>query len=181
MVDPYIIDRCRNGDLQYFGKLVEKVSPFAFSAAFRILCDEEDAKDVVQETMVTLWKKLKNLDSPHYFKTWLYRIVINKCNDHLRNKNRKHEYRPDEQDWERISNLFAERPSRNLENDESERILRALTNRLSPMQKTVFVLSELEEMSGDEIAEITGMSKTTIKSNLYHARKHIAQMIEKLH
>jgi DNA-directed RNA polymerase specialized sigma24 family protein len=54
-----------------------------------------------------------------------------------------------------------------------------LTKRLSPNQKAVFILSEIETLSHDEIAVITGMSKTVIKANLYHARKNISEMVEK--
>jgi RNA polymerase sigma-70 factor (ECF subfamily) len=66
-----------------------------------------------------------------------------------------------------------------LENSETARIINTLTNRLSPKQKAVFVLSDLEEMSSDEIAGITGMSKSGIKANLHYARKNISEMVEK--
>ena len=58
-------------------------------------------------------------------------------------------------------------------------MIRLLTNRLSPKQKVVFILSELEGLSQDDISEITGMIKTSVKSNLNHARRSIGKMIEK--
>ena len=69
----------------------------------------------------------------------------------------------DEKTWELISKQFLRSPSSQLENDETARIIKLLTDKLSPKQKTVFILSEIEEMSSDEISEITGMSKTVIK------------------
>ena len=54
-----------------------------------------------------------------------------------------------------------------------------LTGRLSPKQKTIFILADIEEMTGEEISQITGISKSVIKANLYYARKNISAMIRK--
>jgi RNA polymerase sigma factor (sigma-70 family) len=66
-----------------------------------------------------------------------------------------------------------------LENSETAMIINMLTDKLSPKQKTVFVLSDLEEMTNEEISAITGMSRRNIKANLHFARKNISEMIEK--
>jgi RNA polymerase sigma-70 factor (ECF subfamily) len=66
-----------------------------------------------------------------------------------------------------------------MENLEIAGIINLLTDRLSPKQKAVFVLSDLEDMTAEEISGITGMSRTTIKANLHYARKSISQMVEK--
>ena len=179
MIEQSLIEECKRGDLQRFRELVESASPFAFTVAFRILCDEELAKDVVQETMVTIWEKLKKINSSGSFKTWLYRIVVNKCYDHLRKMKNVPEFRPDEKTWAVISNHLSDHPASELENEEIERLINFLIQKLSPRQKSVFVLSEIEEMSNDEISEITGMSKTIIKANLHLARKQITGMIGK--
>ncbi|MGB8490166.1 MAG: sigma-70 family RNA polymerase sigma factor, partial [Bacteroidales bacterium] len=84
MVEKELIEKCRKGDLQQFRKLIEATSPFAFSVAFRMLGDENLAGDVVQDTMITIWKKLSGIRSADSYKTWVYRIVMNKCYDHLR-------------------------------------------------------------------------------------------------
>jgi RNA polymerase sigma-70 factor (ECF subfamily) len=57
LIDPDLIDECRNGNLQNFRKLIEVSSPFAYSVSYRMLGDDEEAKDVVQEAMVTIWQK----------------------------------------------------------------------------------------------------------------------------
>ena len=179
LIDIKLIEECRRGNLTNFRKLVELTSPFAFSVAFRMLGDEDQAEDVVQETMVIIWQKLKKIKSAEGYKTWVYRIVVNKCYDQLRKRKRNPEYITDEKTWAVIANRISEGPSSDMENIEMAQIIRQLTKRLSPKQKAVFVLSELEEMSGDEISEITGISKSGIKSNLYYARKSISEMIEK--
>ena len=179
MTDIRLIEECRGGNLSNFRKLVELTSPFAYSLAFRMLSDEDLAKDVVQETMVTIWQKLNKIRSAEVYKTWIYRIVINKCYDQLRQKKRNREYVADEKTWQILSEKISLMPSSQLENDETARIIGMLTDKLSPKQKAIFILSEIDEMTSDEISEVTGISKTVIKANLYHARRSISAMIEK--
>jgi RNA polymerase sigma-70 factor (ECF subfamily) len=179
LIEKEIIEKGRKGSLHDFRQLVEETSPFAFSVAFRISGDEDEAKDIVQETMITLWKTITKIKSPDSFMTWLYRIVVNKCYDQLRRKKRNPEFNTDDKTWALISNKVSENPSSLFENKEIAQIIGLLTEKLSPKQKAVFVLSDLEEMSTKEISEITGMSKTNVKANLHYARKRIGEMIEK--
>lgn len=179
MTDLKLIEECRGGNFNNFRKLVATTSPYAFSLAFRMLGDEDLAKDIVQETMVTVWQKLKSIKSAEVYKTWIYKIVINKCYDQLRNKKRNREHVADEKTWLILAEKISQLPSSRMENDETARIIAMLTDKLSPRQKSIFILSEIEEMTGDEISEITGISKSVIKANLYHARKSISMMIEK--
>jgi RNA polymerase sigma-70 factor (ECF subfamily) len=179
LIDKKIIEECRAGNFNNFRKLVELTSRFAFSVAFRMLGNEDQAKDVLQETMVTVWQKIRTLKSAERYKSWMYRILVNKCNDQLRKRKKKPEFNANEKTWSLISNSLSEEPSEGLENQELANIINLLTGRLSPKQKAVFVLSEMEEMSADEIAEITGMSKTGIKANLHYARKNITELLDK--
>lgn len=179
LTDLKLIEECRGGNLENFSKLIESTSPFAFSVAFRMLGDEDQAKDIVQETMVTIWQKLSKVKSAEAYRTWIYRIVINKCYDQLRKRKRNPEFSADEKTWRLISDRISEGPSAELENREMALVINLLTDRLSPKQKAVFVMAEIEQMSHDEISLITGMSKSLIKANLHHARKSISIMVEK--
>ncbi len=144
-----------------------------------MLGNEDQAKDVVQETMVTIWQKLKKIKTAEVYKTWIYRIVVNKCYDEMRKRKRNPEFIADEKTWELIANRISEGPSAALENRETSMVITILTERLSSKQKAVFVLSDLEGMSNDEISEITGISKSAVKANLYHARKSISEKVGK--
>jgi RNA polymerase sigma-70 factor, ECF subfamily len=177
LIDKATIEQCRKGDLQDFRKIVEYSSPLAFSVALRMLGDEADATDVVQETMITIWKKIKKINSPESFRTWMYRIVVNKCYDELRKRKRNREMVADETAWKLLSEKISENPGRQTDNEEIAMIIAALTGRLSPKQKAVFILADIEDMPGDEISRITGMTRVNIKANLYYARKRIGEMI----
>jgi RNA polymerase sigma-70 factor, ECF subfamily len=179
LIDLQLIEECRGGNFNNFRKLVELTTPFAYSVAFRMLGDDDQAKDVIQETMVTIWQKLKKIKTAEVYKTWIYRIVVNKCYDQMRKRKRNPEFVADDLTWNLIANRISEEPSSALENKETTMIITLLTEHLSARQKTVFVLSDLEEMSNDEISEITGISKSAVKSNLHYARKSISEMVEK--
>jgi RNA polymerase sigma-70 factor (ECF subfamily) len=179
LIDIKLIEECRGGNFNNFRKLVELSSPFAYSVAFRMLGNDDMAKDVVQETMVTIWQKLKRIKTAEVYKTWLYRIVVNKCYDEMRKRKRNPEFITDDHTWELLANRISEGPSATLENDETAKVIAVLTERLSTKQKAVFVLSDLEGMSNDEIAEITGINRSAVKANLYYARKSISEKIEK--
>jgi RNA polymerase sigma-70 factor (ECF subfamily) len=179
LIDTKLIEECRAGNLNNFKRLLELSVPIIFPVAFRILGSEDQAKDIVQETMVVIWQKLKTIKSAEVYNAWLYRIAVNKCYDQLRKKRRNPEFMADDTIWSKLANSISDDQISDLENNELAGIINLLTNRLSPKQKTVFVLSEIEQISNDEIAEITGMSKTGIKANLHYARKRISEMIEK--
>lgn len=179
LISREIIEECRNGNMKSFRELVRGTTPFAFSVAFRMLGDTEQAKDTVQEAMVTTWKKLSTLKSADSFKTWFYRIVVNKCYDRMRIIKSNPEIRADDRVWALLSNHISSGEVSELENNETAEVIKALTEKLSPKQKAVFILGELEEMSQEEIAEITGLSRLNVKSNLHYARKKIGEMIKK--
>lgn len=179
MIDIELIQECRGGNLSNFRKLIELTSPFAYSVAFRMLGDEDQAKDVVQETMITIWQKLIRIKSAEGYKTWIYRIVVNKCYDLMRKRKRNPELVADDHAWELIANKISEGPSMALENIETAKIISTLTEKLSSRQKAVFVLSDLEGMSNDEVSAITGISKSAVKANLYLARKSISEKLGK--
>jgi RNA polymerase sigma factor (sigma-70 family) len=80
-----------------------------------------------------------------------------------------------------LSDIASERNSEEkINGEEYSKILQFLTSKLSSRQQMVFTLSVIENLSPDEIEEITGMSKSTIKSNLYHARKAVKKNAERI-
>jgi RNA polymerase sigma-70 factor, ECF subfamily len=179
LIENEIIEQCRKGNLQDFRKLVEKAYPFAFSVAFRMMGDAEISGDIVQETMITIWKTIGKIKSAESFKAWMYRIVVNKCYDEMRRKKRSPEFIVDEATWSKLSEKVYENQGSDLENSEMAELIAAMTEKLSPRQKAVFVLADIEEMSNEEISFITGISRLNVKANLHYARKSIGEMIRK--
>lgn len=97
----------------------------------------------------------------------------------MRKRKRNPEFIADEKTWTILSNSLSETPSNSLENGELAGVILALTEKLSSRQKAVFVLCDLEGMTNDEVSEITGINKSAVKANLYHARKSISEKLDK--
>jgi len=174
-----IITACITRDRTAFRILVDSYADFAFSVAFRIMNDEDESKDIVQESFIAVWKKIEGFNPRNNFSNWLYRIIVNRCYDALRKKKRNPLVYPDDSNWN-IPGVFSNNTAdTGLDNKETGKMIRRLTNQLSRKQKIVFVLSELEGLSRDDIAEITGMTRASIKSNLFHARQKIKKLLEK--
>lgn len=160
---------------------MDAYSEFAFSTAFKIMNHEEEAKDIVQESFISVWKKIDSFNPEMNFSNWMYRIIVNKCYDVLRKKKKNRMTYPDEQNWEGLGITDDDETEKKINNSEFSEIIQKMTLNLSAKQKIVFVLCDLDELSQDEVAEITGLSKTQIKSNLNHARRHIQSMLEKFY
>ena len=169
----YNIDKIKAGNENEFRKLVDIHMDSIYITALRITADEDDARDIVQETFIKVWEKRKSIRGSNSFRSYIMRIAINKCYDLLRRRKSRRETNGVE--YTSVINELADsnRADYKLNNEEAISILNALVKRLSPRQRIVFTMVELEELSHDEVAEITGMSKTSIKSNLSHARKKI--------
>lgn len=173
-----VVSRSQCRDLVAFEQLVRNYQPDAFSLAMKFLCDETEASDVVQESFLRVWKNIDRYDPNQKFTTWLYKIVSNLCVDRFRSLKRSRslflsrdrdpmmEDLPDERDWETLRSQ-----------EQLAEIVRTLSNRLSRTQKLVFTLRDLQDLTVEEVVEITGLSIGSVKTNLHYARKSIRDML----
>ena len=170
-----LIERSRSGDKKAFEKLVIEFQTTVFRLAFRILCNEDEAKDIVQETFIKVWLNLDKYRAQYSFVTWIYKIVCNLCYDSLRKINYRFETIHD--DFHQVS---ADDVEQSIINNDLKSLIIMFTKQLTPKQKLVFTLSEIEELSVEEIELITGLSPEKIKSNLYLAKKQIKEKMNKI-
>jgi len=172
-----IIGEAKHGNPKAFRQLVEHYQQPAFSFAFRMLASEEDARDVVQESFINIWRKINTYDINKNFKSWMYRIVYNKSIDALRSIKRRDEISLDDKLYKLIDKASQEEDTR-LENKEAEELIRIMTMDLPEKQKLIFTLRDLQDLNVEETIEISGMKEEVIKSNLYHARKAIREKMQ---
>ena len=156
---------------------MEEFQLYAYALAFRTLADEEDAKDVVQETFIRLWNNLRRYDPSVKFTTWLYSIVINLCYDSLRSRRARRA--ADTTDASLLASIATEdNPERTLDNAELGALIGTLTEELPPKQRMVFVLRDLQGLSIREVCDILHLSEGSVKTNLVYARKHLRGKLE---
>lgn len=174
-----LITRSCNRDENAFRRLVESHQAMIYTLCFRLLCDEEDARDAVQETFIKVWLNLPGFDVSRRFSTWVYAIATNYCYDRLKSRNNKPVSRiPAEE----LSEVFQSGNGDALDqliDRETGRLIASLTEQLSPKQKTVFTLSDLEGLDTTQIQQITGFTIVQIKSNLYLARQVLRKQLNK--
>lgn len=176
-----ILVRSRGGDIEAFRQLVEHYQGYAFALALRMLCNEENARDVVQETFIRVWKHLPKYDQRKRFTTWLYTIVTNLCYDSLAAQSREGKMTAQNADTNCLTiTTGKDNPEREIDDKELVKNIGTLVSELSPKQRMVFVLRDLQNLSIKEVSHIIGMSTHSVKTNLYYARQNIRRKLETL-
>jgi RNA polymerase sigma-70 factor (ECF subfamily) len=174
-----LINQCQSGDVDAFRKLVEQHQQFAYRLAFRLVCGDDVAKDIVQESFIRVWRNLHRFDQTKKFTTWLHTIVVNLAYDQLRTDRRRRGLffslvRDDDPPATESDAQEA------LSNKELAERIRGLTGSLPPKQRMVFVLRDLQDLTIQEVAETLGMSASSVKANLCYARAQIRKRMQQM-
>ena len=167
-----------DGDKDAFRWVVATYQQRLFSVALKMLADEEEAKDVVQETFICVWKECNTFDLQRSFTTWLYTITTRLCLNRLKQARVVRSSPLDEQALYRFTTDTDNHHA--LENREWVSIVRLLAEGLSTKQRLVFTLCQLEGMPSAEVEQITGLDARQVKSNLYVARQTIRKRLKEL-
>ena len=162
------IDLCKLGNTDAFKYIVSEYQQLVYTLAFKMLCNEADAEDITQETFIKAWQNITRYKRQYKFSTWIYKIAVNACYDNLRSK--QNIEKVSISDYDAVSEVNQEEI---LFNKELKELILKFTSGLSPKQKLIFMLCEIEELEIEEIIQITGMTSSKIKSNLFLAKKYI--------
>lgn len=169
------IQRVLDGDKDAFRYLVRNYQEMGYSIAISIVKNEIDAKDVVQNAFIRVFKSLRTFREDSKFSTWFYRIVVNESLKHLRKGKLGREtisFKDDSKDYGEVFNAALN----NLDvEDRNNRIDKAL-DLMKPKEALVLKLHYLHERRINEIESITGFSKSNIKVLLFRARKSFSAL-----
>jgi RNA polymerase sigma factor (sigma-70 family) len=162
---------------------VDEYREKVFNTALSMVQDHGMAEDLAQEVFVTVYKSILGFNESSSLSTWIYRITVNKCLDHLRARNRQ-------KNRGFLSMLFSqesgeplhdkadfEHPGIRLEQKEKSQYLFSAIASLSENQKTVFVLANIEDLPQKEIAEIMNMSVKGVESLLQRAKANLRKKL----
>jgi RNA polymerase sigma-70 factor (ECF subfamily) len=167
--DAELVARCLRGDLDAFEPLVLRYQGVLFNAAWRMLGNREDARDVVQGALVKAWERLATFDPSRRFFSWIYRIVVNES---LNLRDRRPVVQPLD------ANVPASGgPEEELKDRERADCLQAALLRLTEDDRQVIVLRHFAELSYAEIAETLGLAEKTVKSRLHEARQRLGRAL----
>ena len=165
------------GDKEAYGALVERHSHSLFRVAFRITGNEADAEDVVQEAFLRGYQKLESFEARSSFGTWIYRIAVRGALDRISRGpavdfSRVGGTADPEQDEVQVADP-AVRPDRLLLSGEIGALLQSAMQRLTPAERTAFVLRHMEDCTTEEIAAALGIAPSAAKQAVFRAVKKL--------
>ena len=161
-----LVKRSISGDADAFLELMEKNSLAMYKVARGILDNDEDAADAMQDTILTCFEKIHTLKNPEYFKTWMIRILINECYGIMRKEKKI------------ISLETCEREEPWMERPDYSDLYEALM-RLTEEARLAVTLYYMEGYSIREIARMTKVTESAVKSRLARARTKLKEELSK--
>ncbi|GAA2945341.1 RNA polymerase sigma factor [Streptomyces enissocaesilis] len=172
--DALLAVRAREGDEEAFEVLVRRHGPPLLRLGLRMLGSRTEAEDAVQDAFVSAWRRLPEYRGEAAFRTWMYRIVTNRCLNLLRAR------RP-------VTGLDAVpepaapehtgSPARAAEAGAALEELSAALGRLSPEQRACWVLRELHGLPYEEIADAVGISHQAVRGRIFRARRSLTEVM----
>ncbi len=184
--DRGLIARAQQGDTAAFRSLVERHQRRAFSIALQLVRDENDARELVQDAFLRVYKSLNSFQGGSSFFTWLYRIITNLSIDLIRKPGRQladideSRFETDEAqeaDFPFLSRVDGADPADVVRRREIASRLQAALEALPPYHRDVILMREIEGLSYEEMAQAMGVSKGTIMSRLFHARQKLQKAL----
>lgn len=153
-----LIEKAKKGDKESFSQLIHLYKNDLYKLAKTRLKEEQDVYDAIQETIISAYESIQKLHKSYSFKSWLFKILINKCNDIYRSKINYIEL-------SEIVDLVSDSNS----TSEIDEYIR----KLSVDERTIIVLHFIEGYSLKEISKILDINESTVRSKLYRAKQKI--------
>ena len=172
--DRDLILRARRGESEAFGELVRRTQTAVFNVCYRLMGERREAEDMAQEAFIRAYERLGTFDLERPFLPWVRRVAANLCLNHLSAQT------PDqaELDEERDQAVPGEGPSSLVEQRERSWRIHTALLALPPRYRVVIELRHFQELSYDEIARTLDRPMSDIKSDLFRARKMLAEKLK---
>ncbi|HMD84151.1 MAG TPA: sigma-70 family RNA polymerase sigma factor [Terriglobia bacterium] len=175
-----LIRRAQEGDRVAFDRLIRLYDQNVLRLALQVVGSPEEARDLYQEAFLKVYRSIRNFRSEAKFSTWLYRVVMNVCLDHLRRQNTRKEVAvpaPQEGEPEFFQTVPEERPTldpeRATHSKEIGRRIQVALERLNPRERMVFELKHYQGLKLRAIGEICKTSEQTVKNCLFRATQKL--------
>ena len=178
--DPQLVQLVLDGDTEAFNDLVERHQSRAYNLCVRMLGDADAAADVAQDAFISAYKHLPALRGE--FRPWLMRIVANGCRDVLRSQKRRPSVSLDlERDDDDTPAMqladTGDGPEAALMKSELQKTIASALAEIPDDQREVVILSDIQGLSYQEIADMTGINIGTVKSRLNRARARLRELL----
>lgn len=184
--DTELVRRFKEGDRNAYTEIVRRYQHRVFTQCLRWMGDERIAEEVAQDVFLALFRALTDFRGDSQLSTWIYRVVVNHCKNRRLYRKRRAEDRHeplegDVRDDEPQRQLAADQPATDwlLHRGEAEVLIRDGLARLDEEQRAIIVMRDVEDMAYEEIADILGVPRGTVKSKLHRARAELAKVLSR--
>ena len=187
--EAHFVARLVARDESAFNELVVTYQRRVFALVFRMLGRRDEAEDLAQEVFVQVFKAIDQFRGDSKLSTWIYRIAVNLCKNRTKYLSRRHANDQDDVDAmaDRLPFSAAKgvsvggisRPDELVEGMQLEVVVKRAIAQIEPEFREVLILRDVEDMSYEEIAEVTGLADGTVKSRIHRARAQLRTLVEK--
>ncbi len=183
-LEKLLVKKSQSGDVESFELLISSYDKRAYNIAYRVMGNEEDAKDMAQEALLRIFRSIKDFKGQSSFSTWLYRIVTNVCLDELRRrKNEKYvsmdsTIQTDSGELHMELCSDKETPESVYERVEQRELIKSAISELNEDYRSVIVLRDIQGFSYEEISNILDCSLGTVKSRINRARNMLRERLK---
>jgi RNA polymerase sigma factor (sigma-70 family) len=183
LTDKELVEKVLSGDTNAFAAIIKNTEVLVAQIVFKMVENKEDRKDLAQDIYLKAYKNLPGFRFGSKLSTWIAQIAYNTCLDHVRKKKLVLQDNFNDEDKEELQGniILSAEPNANagIFRKELSAILKAEIEKLSPIHKTLITLYHNEEMSYEEIAQVTQLPEGTLKSYLFRARKALKNSLSK--
>ena len=170
----------REGDEAAFRQLVDEYKIMVVNTCYAFVHNREDAEDVAQEVFITFYQTLERFKEQCSIATWLYRIAVNRSINYCRSR-RKHIREINIEEWAVTANSSSGDPLawEHMEENELKHLLHQAIDHLPERQRTALILNKYEELSYQEVAEVMGISLSSVESLIFRAKTNLEKVFRK--
>jgi len=184
LTDEELMLRVQSGDTDCYDVLVERYKVRLFNYLYRLTSNRDEAEEIAQEAFVKAYIHADKYKTIARFSTWLYTIATNLVRNRVRSQNRAPKRislwsRSPDSDEERMLDLEDERrtPDQEMNDAELGHIINGAIQKIPSKYRESFVLREINELSYEEIAAVTGLKLGTVRSRINRARNYFRQLV----
>jgi RNA polymerase sigma-70 factor (ECF subfamily) len=177
-----LIRRLQAGEASAFRVLVENHKRALFNLAYDLLGNAQDAEDISQEAFIKVYRSIGEFRGEAQLSSWMYRIVVNLCLNRRRKKalsemELRESFEGDERHSSTPTSDHAANPEKATESEMIRQHLRRALDRLSPQQRTIFILRHDDDLPLAEISKMLKISEGTVKSQLFRALRKLQEVL----
>lgn len=169
MTEEKLAKRAIRGNMHAYGDLIKIYQTDLYRIAFMHTKNEQDALDIVSDTIVKGYENIHKVQRPAYFKTWLIRVLLNTVHDHFRKVQ-------ETTNWEFLENVSADM-TEYIGIEEKMDLYHAIDS-LPEKYKSIIILKYYNELKISEISDILCMPEGTVKASLHHAKKALKDFLK---